>query len=95
MIYKKIIINNDDNEDLFRQQRLIQIIDELYELTGSDVSALIEQLEDNKGTLNVYWSSNVSTFLKNVVGSIWEEYFENNINHIISSYNYREKYQFL
>jgi hypothetical protein len=92
MIYKKIIINNDDNEDLFRQQRLIQIIDELYELTGSDVSALIEQLEDNKGTLNVYWSSNVSTFLKNVVGSIWEEYFENNINHIISPYNYKEKY---
>jgi hypothetical protein len=92
MIYKKIIINNDDNEDLFRQQRLIQIIDELYELTGSDVSALIEQLQDNKGTLNVYWSSNVSTFLKNVVGSIWEEYFENNINHIISSYNYKEKY---
>jgi hypothetical protein len=84
MIYKNIIIKYDDEE--FRRTRLIKIIDELEEDFKRDPSELIMKLEDNKGTLNIYWFIKVSSFLKNVVNSIWMDNYEFNTKHIISNY---------
>jgi hypothetical protein len=84
MIYKNIIIKYDDEE--FRRIRLIKIIDELEEDFKRDPSELIMKLEDNKGTLKIYWFIKVSSFLKNVVNSIWMDNYEFNTKHIISNY---------
>ena len=84
MIYKNIIIKYDDEE--FRRIRLIKIIDELEEDFKRDPSELIMKLEDNKGTLKIYWFIKVSSFLKNVVNSIWMDNYEFNTKHLISNY---------
>lgn len=84
MIYKNIIIKYDDED--FRRKRLIKVIDELEEDFKRDPSELIMKLEDNKGTLTIYWLIKVSLFLKNVVNSIWMDNYEFNTKHIISNF---------
>jgi hypothetical protein len=81
MFYKDIIIKYDDEE--FRKQRLIKVINEMCNDFGREPKELIRKLEDDKGTLNIYWLCKVSIFLKNVVNSIWMDNHELHTNHII------------
>jgi hypothetical protein len=81
MIYKNIILKYDDED--FRKERLIRVIDELEEDFGRAPSELIRKLEDDKGTLIIYWLFKVSTFLKNVVNSTWMDNHEFHTKHKI------------
>jgi hypothetical protein len=81
MIYKNIKLNYNDED--WRKNRLIRIIDELNNDFGRDPVELIKELEDDKGTLKIYWLFEVSIFLKNVVNSIWMDNHEFHTKHII------------
>ncbi len=81
MLYKDIIIKYDDEE--WRKNRLIKIIDELANDFGREPAELIKKLEDDKSTLKIYWLYKVSPFLINVVNSAWMDNYEYHTNHII------------
>ena len=80
IIYKKV--NIICNEEEFRQTRIINIIDELYNMIPIDYIVMIKSLEDIKGTLNVYWSDTPSLFYKEIINSLWMEQNEDIIKHI-------------
>jgi hypothetical protein len=82
MIYRNIILKYNDEE--FRLTRLKKVIDQIYEDSGYEASELIRKLEDDKGTLKVYWLCKITTFLINVVNSIWMDNYEFHTEHIIA-----------
>jgi hypothetical protein len=79
-IYKQIILKFDDE---FRKERLINLIDELYNMVSIDYILIIESLEDIKGTLNISWLETPSLFYKAIINSLWMEQNEDNVKHII------------
>jgi len=78
-IYKQIILKFDDE---FRKERLIKVIDELYNMISIDYILIIESLEDIKGTLNISWLETPSLFYKEIINSLWMEQNEDNVKHI-------------
>jgi hypothetical protein len=81
-IYKQIILKFDDE---FRKQRLIKLIDELYNMIPIDYILIIESLEDIKGTLNISWLEIPTLFFKEIINSLWMEQDEYNVKHIIKT----------
>ena len=81
MFYKDIIIKYDDEE--FRKNRLIKVIDEIYNTVPHDYIVMIKKLVDIKGELNVYWMEKPSNFYKMIINSIWMDNYECHVNHII------------
>lgn len=81
MLYKNILIKYDDEE--FRKNRLIKIIDELYNTIPVDYIVMIKKIVDIKGQLNVYWIEKPSNFYKMIINSMWMDLYEFHVNHII------------
>jgi hypothetical protein len=81
MLYKDIIIKNDDEE--FRLIRLKKLVDEIYSLVPIDYIVMIKKLVDIKGELNVYWIEPPSNFYKMIIDSMWMKLYEYNVKHII------------
>jgi hypothetical protein len=79
--YKDIILNYNDDD--WRQNRLKSVIDFLDESTLKK----IEELEDDKGILNVYYRIRLTTYEKLYIKHIWQEENE----HIVKFIKYIEK----
>lgn len=82
MLYKKVILSYNDEE--FRKQRLIKLIDEFNETTTINMHNMIIKLEDNKGLLKVHWIKEPLILFKFAIEDIWSKLlYEDNVIHII------------
>ena len=85
-IYKQIILKFDDE---FRKERLIKLINEFEETTTLDANKMIEQIEDDKGLLKIYWNIEPSILFKYTMEDIWTKLlYETKVKHIIKIDSY-------
>jgi len=86
-IYKQIILKF--NGEQFRKERLIKLINEFEETTTMDVNiteGLIDEIEDDKGLLKIYWTIEPTILFKYTMEDIWTKLlYEINVKHIIKT----------
>lgn len=80
-LYRNIKLFYNDEE--WRKQRLIKVVDELYNLIPYDYIIMIMTLKDIKGELNIHWKEAPSNFYKMIINSMWQDLYEFHTNHII------------
>jgi hypothetical protein len=86
MLYNKIILLYNDED--FRKQRLIKLIDDFNDTVTINMHNMINKLEDNKGTLKVHWIKEPLILFKFTIEDIWSKLlYEDNVIHIIESTN--------
>lgn len=85
VIYNKILINY--NDESFRLTRIKSLIDNLLLYIPEENLNNIIEIEDNKGTLIIYWVMIPTKYEEQLINKFWKEQNETYTKHIYNSLN--------